>query len=470
MNSVVNFLIESGISLSLLSLVYIVLLRKETFFRVNRLFLLASIIFSVLLPFLKFRVYEPQTVLLSEITVTPYRNMMEAVTIYGQDLSAGFEHIILSTNFIIFIYSIGFVFFFARFMFRIGQIIFTIVKNKVVKQAGYKLVELQPEISPYSFLNYVFISNQLKETEGYDKMVIHELEHIRQGHSFDIVFLEILSVFQWFNPFIWMLKRAIKENHEYLADQAVLTSGISKGKYKSLLLNQFMGGQIVIANSFNTSLIKNRIKMMSKIRSHKLANLKLLFGLVIAIGLIVVFACEQKQSADMLSENIPQQKGLIITTVEGKTKITGDIDGLQKLKKIIELGERSVITDNTNEGYLLIHEKEAELNNEPDEVFNIVEEMPVFPGGQEALRKFISASLKYPKEAIEKGKQGKVYVTFVVGKDGQIMRSKIARGVDPAMDKEAIRVINNLPKWKPGKQGGKAVNVSYTVPINFTLQ
>ncbi len=114
------------------------------------------------------------------------------------------------------------------------------------------------------------------------------------------------------------------------------------------------------------------------------------------------------------------------------------------------------------------NEKEEEAEDAP--VFFIVEEMPEFPGGQLALRKFIAQAVKYPVIAQENGIQGKVFVNFVVGKDGSITNAKISRGVDPSLDKEALRVVMSLPKWKPGKQGGKAVRVSYTVPINFQLQ
>ncbi|MBV5315496.1 MAG: energy transducer TonB [Prolixibacteraceae bacterium] len=113
-------------------------------------------------------------------------------------------------------------------------------------------------------------------------------------------------------------------------------------------------------------------------------------------------------------------------------------------------------------------EKEEEKEDTP--VFFIVEEMPDFPGGQLALRKFIAQAIKYPVIAQENGIQGKVFVNFVVAKDGTVTGAKIARGVDPSLDKEALRVVNSLPKWKPGKQGGKPVRVSYTVPINFVLQ
>jgi protein TonB len=117
----------------------------------------------------------------------------------------------------------------------------------------------------------------------------------------------------------------------------------------------------------------------------------------------------------------------------------------------------------------VISAKEEEEEEEA-QVFFIVEDMPEFPGGEMALRTYIANAIKYPVIAQENGIQGKVYVTFVVGKDGSVSNASIARGVDPSIDKEALRVINTLPKWKPGKQRGKPVNVSYTVPINFQLQ
>lgn len=113
---------------------------------------------------------------------------------------------------------------------------------------------------------------------------------------------------------------------------------------------------------------------------------------------------------------------------------------------------------------------EEDTGDDESEVFVIVEDMPEFPGGELALRKYIADHIKYPVIAAENGIQGKVYVTFVVDKDGSVSNAHIVRGVDPSIDQEALRVVNSLPKWKPGKQRGKPVRVSYTVPINFQLQ
>jgi len=471
MNSVVNFIIESGVSLALLSLIYVLFLRKETFFRINRWFLLGSVLFSVILPIIKLRIFSPKPVMLAEITVTPYRNLLEAITIYSHDFSGSVEKAILSANLLIFIYLIGVAFFLGRFLFRIIQLILIIRKSEIQSANGFKLVMLENETSPYSFMNYVFISQSLIKSKGYDKMIEHEVEHVKQGHSLDVIILELLTVFQWFNPFMWMLNRAIRETHEFLADQAVLSKGVSRGEYKLLLLNQFVGDQLVIANNFNYSLIKKRIKMMSKIKSSKLAISKIVIGVLVAVALVIAFACEQKESVEIKTD---QQDGItIISTIQdnGKIKIEGSKEDLVKYKALFSDSGFEFISDSLGNTFLIKKEIVQPKSLSADEqIFFIVEEMPEYPGGEMELRKFIANSVKYPTDAQDKGIQGKVYVTFVVSKDGSIADAKIARGVNPSLDAEALRVVNALPKWMPGKQKGKAVNVSYTVPINFVLQ
>ncbi|MGM0619783.1 MAG: TonB family protein [Bacteroidota bacterium] len=474
MNSTVNFILESGISLSLLATIYVIFLRKETFFRLNRLFLLGSLLFSVVLPFLKFRVYEPQPVMLSEITVTPYRNVLESVTVYGQDLTVTVEQAVLSTTLLIWIYLAGVAFFLGRFLFRVAQIVVVILKNQVQKHDRFNLVVLEKECSPFSFMNYVFVSRPLQNTEGYDRMMAHEMEHIKQGHSLDVLILELLTAFQWFNPFMWMLRRAIRENHEFLADQAVLGSGVNRGYYKKLLLNQFAGGQLVLTNNFNYSLIKNRIKMMSKMKSSKIANVKIILGVLTALALIVFFACEQKETMELeepiVEENVVTIKSTLLE--DGRMKIEGTAEDMEEFtKRYSDVNSFKIETDSLGNVFLVQKEEETPKSLDTDaDVFFIVEDMPEFPGGEMALRKYIANNIKYPEAAQDNGIQGKVYVTFVVSKDGSVANAKIARGVDPALDKEALRVVNSLPKWTPGKQREENVNVSYTVPINFALQ
>lgn len=471
MSSAINFLLESGTSLALLSLIYILFLRKETFFRVNRVFLLLSVAFSVILPFLTFRIYEPESVMLSEITVTPYQNLLEAVTIYGQDFTGTVEQSVASSKITGIIYLTGLLFFLIRFMFKLGQLFLLIKRNLVNRSGNIKFVSVNKDFSPFSFLNYVFINPDKKREPGYEKMVMHEMEHIRQGHSFDVLMLEILTVFQWFNPFLWILKRVIRENHEYLADQAVLNSGFSKAQYKKLLLTQAVGYQLEIANNFNSSLIKKRIKMISKIKSSKIANVKYVFGILTLIALVIVFACEQKETTDIQGMEEETSTKLELSIVEeGKIKIDATAEELDKLKAMFSGSSQFSFEQDENGDNYLVKSAKPKVLDEGEQVFFIVEEMPDFPGGETALRKHIANSVNYPEEAIENGISGKVYVTFVVSKDGSVANAEIARGVSPSLDLEALRVVNELPNWKPGYQRGKPVNVKYTVPINFALQ
>jgi len=471
MHNAINFIFESGVSLALLALIYVLFLRKETFFVLNRVFLLVSVAFSILLPFLHFSVFSSEAVMLSEVTVTPYRNLIEAVTLYGQDLSGSLTQTLGSSRFIVGVYLLGMSFFFARFVLRIVQLVQIISANRVEKKGNIKFVLLDKECSPFSFLNYVFIHPKQQNEGSYQKIVAHEMEHIRQGHTFDVLLLEILTILQWFNPFIWILKRVIRENHEFLADRAVLESGVNAGIYKELLLSQALGFQLNIVNNFNSSLVKKRITMISKIKSSSLANFKYVFGAVSVVSLLVIFACEQKESnfPGLQTENTANSVRL--TMVDDKLKLEGDQTYLDYIKELLT-GENKLTleTDSLGDVYLVKSAKtDDELFNPNEPVFYVTEEMPEFPGGEQALQMYISSSVEYPELAQEKDIQGRVYVSFVVTKYGTVANAKIARGVDPALDKEALRVVSSLPQWKPARQHGQAVNVQYTVPINFSL-
>jgi TonB family protein len=479
MTNFVNYLLESGISLSLFALVYFLFLRRETFFNVNRWFLLVSINFSALLPLLHIPFYTPQATMLQEVTVTPYVNLLSAVTIYGATLSKGAEQFVLTYSLFGYIYLAGVVILSGKLLLQIFQIIRLIAQNRVVSEGKIKLVILERDLSPFSFLNYIFVSNNLQNTPGWEKMLEHEKQHIRQGHTFDVLILEFIAVFQWFNPFFWMFRRALRENHEFLADQAVLSQGTAPHWYKQILLSQYVGGQIILTNNFNYSLIKIRIKMMSKIKSSKIANMKVLVGIVLAVCLIAVFACEKKQAVK--TELTPAGKNLTVDLNGHSLQITGDSVGIETMKKIIaESGDYVMQRDIVTGEMKLVNRiskadkvpivANSKLENSQEQVYAVVEQMPEFPGGIKELRNFLAKTVKYPPEATKKGIQGKVYVSFVIGKDGSVYNTKIEKSVDPLLDTEAIRVVNSMPKWTPGKQSGKVVAVAFTIPISFVLQ
>ncbi|VAW30447.1 putative TonB-dependent receptor [hydrothermal vent metagenome] len=213
-------------------------------------------------------------------------------------------------------------------------------------------------------------------------------------------------------------------------------------------------------------------------------NIFLMLGLVISLGIILVaFEWTTKpsqtsslgsvQSQEIDEEIIPitRQEEIKPPPPPPPPKV---IEVLNIVDDDVDIEDELEIEDSEADDETIIDLPPVVLADEEEEddtqVFFIVEDMPEFPGGELALRKFIANSIKYPVIAQENGIEGKVYVTFVVDKDGSVSNAKIARGVDPSIDKEALRVVSNLPRWKPGKQRGKPVRVSYTVPINFVLQ
>jgi protein TonB len=207
----------------------------------------------------------------------------------------------------------------------------------------------------------------------------------------------------------------------------------------------------------------------------------MMIGLVITLGLVFiafewtttdvdVSQFEIQDELDAEEEIIPITRQEEVKPPPPPPKVT---DILNIVEDDVELDEELDIEDTEMDEDTEVDFSNVEADEEEEEdapVFFIVEEMPEFPGGEAALHQYIAKSIKYPVIAQENGIQGRVYVSFVINAKGEVTNIKIARGVDPALDKEAIRVIQNMPKWKPGKQRGKSVKVSFTVPINFVLQ
>ncbi len=227
------------------------------------------------------------------------------------------------------------------------------------------------------------------------------------------------------------------------------------------------------------------IKKSAKADLEGKKNVYFMIGLVFALGIMLLAfewtAKPEKASSLGTVGAVKVEKEIIPITREQEIKPPPPppppqvVEVLNIVDDDVDIDDELKIEDSEADDKTLITvapvvTAKEEKEEEAAEVFFIVEDMPEFPGGEMALRTFIANAIKYPVIAQENGIQGKVYVTFVVGKDGSVNNASIARGVDPSLDKEALRVVNTLPKWKPGKQRGKPVNVSYTVPINFVLQ
>ncbi len=275
------YLLRSGAHLALFYAVYWIFLRRETFFALNRAFLLGSAALSLALPLL--RVPSP---FFRTVVYAP------ALPIYGDtaalaDPTRGTGLLdVLSV-----VYAAGAGIFLLLFAVRLGRLALLAGRCGCVRHRGLRVVLCGHPGESFSFFNFVFL-NKSKIPEGdMDRVLAHELVHVRQLHSFDIIFSELLTVIQWFNPFVWPYRRSLRETHEYLADRAVIAQGCSLARYQLLIVEQHVGGQLLeLASSFRTSQIKRRIIMLSKQETKGLARWKPLLILPLAVALVLVFA------------------------------------------------------------------------------------------------------------------------------------------------------------------------------------
>ena len=257
-------------------------------------------------------------------------------------------------------------------------------------------------------------------------------------HSLDIILVQLVILLCWFNPFSWLIRSEIRMNHEYLADKQVVTSGYDKKSYQYHLLG-IKHTSLAAANFYNNFSVlplKKRIKMLNRKRTHNIMVGKYLMFIPVAALLLLFSNCANKKTDKVQSD-----------TEKADTVVAAEPD------KPAEPQVEVAITETKG-----------------DSIYSVVETMPDFPGGQKELLSFLSRNIKYPTKAIESKIQGRVIVQFVVNKDGSISNAKVVRSVDPDLDKEALRVINSMPQWKPGMQKGEPVSVKFTVPIVFRNQ
>ena len=289
MNSFFIYIIESAISVSLFYIFYELFLKRDTWFRFNRYYLLFGLIFSLILPFLDFSVSSLMVNSQNQFEFNEYLNMGSTVSSFEvQTVEA-----ISKPNFVILFYMLIGSLFFVRLIYQLFKILKTVKAYEIIKYRNYKLVLLNNDSSPFSFFNYIFISKDDYGSIGSNELLLHEITHAQQKHSFDVIILELLLVLQWFNPFIYRYRLAFKEVHEYLADRGVLIANNDKIAYQKLILDQIEKSfSVSLASQFNYSLTKNRIKMMTRINSGKLAKFKILLVLPLIAIILMAFSID----------------------------------------------------------------------------------------------------------------------------------------------------------------------------------
>ncbi len=295
MSNFLLYMVESGVCLGLFYLVYWAFLRKETFFTINRFFLMFSIPLSFLIPLIN---------LTSPLKTAPpieQRHLFAPVSNL-QTNSFGLMDIL----WVIYLAGVGL--FLARFVFKIAQLLLLIKKNGYQKYGRINLVFIEEDSAPFSFFNFFFLNKSNVSQRDLLRIIDHELVHINQYHTIDLMIIELLTIVEWFNPFVRPYKTSLKETHEYLADNHVIAQGCSRAKYQLLIFEQHVGLKLFeFVNNFNHSLIKRRITMMTKGKSKTWAKSKFLLMIPVICFLVLAFANPRPASpttqAKMTAEN-----------------------------------------------------------------------------------------------------------------------------------------------------------------------
>ena len=436
---------------------YRLMLAHETFHRVNRIVLLLTAVASYVLPLCVITYHE--TVVMHQAPLVTIEGLQ--ATVY-EPSSTPWWKIALPVLFII-----GASIALGHTLCSLFRIIRLINHSEQHPQDDGTIVCVtgNADISPFSWMHYIVMNRSDYETHD-AAILAHERGHIRLCHSWDLILVDTLTALQWFNPAIWMLRSDLRAIHEYEADGAVLSQGINARQYQYLLITKAGGiGGYSLANGITHSALKNRITMMTN-KTSKSSHLLKLLALLPIVGVTLALNAETVKDYvyDEPQKQVPVKKGKKNATIKTNGNTTVQVVEAQDQKAETETPktEEEVVTI---EGTFTPDEqKEA-----PQDVFDVVEVMPQFPGGAPALMQYLSQNIRYPKEAMESETQGRVIVTFVVCKDGSICDAKVVKSVSPALDAEGLRVISSMPNWTPGTQSGKPVNVKYTVPISFRL-
>ncbi len=477
MHSVVNYIVESSISLGAFTVFYLLVLKNSSQLGFKRWYLVFALVFSALLPLYHISINMGAEAKGEALPVAIV--MLNTVTVTAEGLTKVAVPTVESNQWLSWVYWIGFAFILFRIAYGLVRISFMRRIFSSTKQDGFRLFITGGSYRPFSFFKWVFIPQTLWEGKSGKIILIHEQEHAGQYHSMDILILELVMVFQWFNPFVWVVRREMKDNHEYLADRSVVVGGISKADYFQSMLTQMVGVPMEVANNFSLSITKKRIKML-KNKTDKIGRKWLgAFTAILAVGLFVTFACERDvEEIALLDETATPEEEVMAFVKNGELlHVYGVDDSIQFTSdSIITYSIKDARLDYPNIEFpkdithvTVLYGAQPEFNDE-EEMFMVVEVMPSFPGGDYALMHYLSENVNYPEVAQEHGIQGRVYVSFVVTKEGDVANVQIGRGVDSALDAEALRAVKAMPRWNPGKQRGKSVNVKYMLPVNFVLQ
>ena len=416
MNALPYFLTAS-LYLALFYGCYALLLRQNTFFGLNRAYLLVSVILSLLLPLVELPDQTASSLPVGAITLPTF--------VVGNSHPAQTDGLTAS-QWLWLLYGIGV----GSMLIRLGvnlRAVFTLIGRGTAEyQSSYTLVRLpdqltaEGQIPSFSFGRYLVLNHTDALTQP-EVLMRHEKAHIRQRHTADILFIELVQAVLWFNPVVWLYKRALQEVHEFLADRSVLQTPQPDYPRQLVAYALNVPSAALTTPFVSKSTLKQRIVMLQKPQTHRRALLG--YALVLPLAALLTM-CTQSEKDQPQSESA----------------LAGSQASARKPVKV--------------EG----------------EVFTVVENSPEFQGGMAGLNDYMSQNLHYPEAAQKARAEGRVFVSFIVTKTGEITDVQLLKGIGYGADEEAIRVVKSMPRWKPAMQNGQIVNVKYNLPINFTLE
>ncbi|MBK0370693.1 M56 family metallopeptidase [Flavobacterium agrisoli] len=480
----IAFLLKSTISLGILLAVYHLLLEKEKIHQFNRFYLLGSLLISLTIPFITIEIVQEVTTIATNQKLTFEQG---TATVVLENSSNYYQLSILA------LYTAITFLLFVRFIKNLYTLIKKSKTNPTLSLQNATLILVEEPTLPYTFFNKIYINKEdYTERKIEPELFTHELIHVNQKHTLDILVVEVLKTIFWFNPIFRYYKKAIQLNHEFLADEKVVQSHKNVPFYQNLLLSKASANPTYyLASNLNYSVTKKRLIMMtistssSKSTFKKLLLIPLLSGIVFLLCTKTVAQESTKTTKKSGLYNtyysnttfkIKDEKGKVVAekkynelTPAEQNVAPNVFDGLkfpptkEELEKKLEKGGPETVEID------LYDPKNQKTKKEEGATYNVTEltEKPYYPEGIEAFYKFVGENYKMPVTPNDVNLKGKVYVTFMVEKDGSLSDFKILRDIGYGTGDEAVRVLKLCPNWVPGKVNGEAVKTMYSLPISI---
>jgi TonB family protein len=482
-----NYLLELLVIHITLTLGYWFFLRKEQQYAKMRFYLIGSTLLALTIPLLKL----PKLFFNSKIPTDAIQ--IEPIPLDTITLTPTADESVWNYDLLFWIYIAISVFFLLRFLGSVLYLIYLERKSSYEKFNDLYIRKVRNMKGSFTFFNWIFLSDEI-DNNGQDYGVIlkHEKAHASLGHTYDILFLELFKVCFWWLPTAWFTNKEIRKIHEFQADAYALKS-YNIDQYSSILISSTLKSNgLSLASSFHDGLILKRLIAMKQ-QTKNVSPWKLGALGSLCVILFTVFACSEEldqeikemgsQSNMITFDQLPSSMQTNLVEIKDKLSfmkvVVAEEDKIDDIEELNDLDPKlihSMNVDKANKAIYIALKKDGtnfdylfEKSKMQGELFTVVEQQPEYEGGMEAFYKYVSSEMTYPLQARQRGIEGRVYVQFVVEKDGSLSDVKVIKGIGAGCDSEAVRVVQNASSFKPGTQRGRPVRVRMSMPIIFKL-